>query len=154
MLYENQSVDCLTWNKIILQPKAHFKPSQPNTFVWQKVFFLIIDLSSQLRGATGFSFQQKGMLFYKTNFKNIVELSIKFNYCFKKNWAILGLFFFIFVFSIQLSVNVQYTFLPMTGLEQCTSGIRCNHSTNWASTTVQFHSFSIYKHEWWLLLIS
>ena len=75
-----------------------------------KVFFLIMDLSSQLRGATGFSFQQKGMLFYKTNFKNIVELSIKFNYCFKKNWAILGLFFFIFVFSIQLSVNVQYKF--------------------------------------------
>ena len=36
-------------------------------------------------------------------------------------WAIPGLFFFIFVFSIQLSVNVQYKFLPMTGFEPQTS---------------------------------
>ena len=29
-------------------------------------------------------------------------------------WAIPGHFFFIFVFSIQLTDNVQYKFLPMT----------------------------------------
>ena len=39
-------------------------------------------------------------------------------------------FFFIFVFSIQLAVNVQYKFLPMTGFEPWTSGIRSNLSTN------------------------
>ena len=31
--------------------------------------------------------------------------------------AIPSLFFFIFVFSKQLTVNVQYKFLPMTGFE-------------------------------------
>ena len=51
---------------------------------------------------------------------------------FKKNvfWAIPGLFLFIFVYSIQLAVNVQYKFLPMTEFEPRTSGIGRNHSTN------------------------
>ena len=41
-----------------------------------------------------------------------------------------GLFFFIFVFSIQLTENVQYKFLPVTGFEPLTSGIGSNRSTN------------------------
>ena len=50
------------------------------------------------------------------------------NFFFK--WAIPGLFFFIYVFSIQLTENVQYKFLPMTGFQLRTSGIGSNHSTN------------------------
>ena len=53
------------------------------------------------------------------------------------NGPILGLFFFIFVFSIQLTVNVQYKFMPMTGFEPQTSWIRSDCSTNWATTTAQ-----------------
>ena len=49
---------------------------------------------------------------------------------FFKKWAILGLFIFIFVFSIQLTVNVQYKLLPMTGFEPQTSGIGSDLSTN------------------------
>ena len=46
-----------------------------------------------------------------------------------------GLFFFIFVFSIQLTVNiVQFKFLSMTGFEPRTSGIRSDRSTNCATT--------------------
>ena len=53
------------------------------------------------------------------------------NFFFLKQWAIPGLFFFIFVFSIQLTVNnVQYNFLPMTGFEPRTFGIGSNRSTN------------------------
>ena len=47
-----------------------------------------------------------------------------------KKWAIPSLFFFIFVFSIQLTVNVLYNFLPMTGLNAWTSGDGSNRSTN------------------------
>ena len=50
-------------------------------------------------------------------------------------WAISGLFFFIFVFSIQLRVNVQFKFLLMTGFEPQTSGFGNDCSTNWATTT-------------------
>ena len=35
-----------------------------------------------------------------------------------------------FVFSMQLTVNVQYKFLPMTGFELRTSGIGRDRSTN------------------------
>ena len=52
-----------------------------------------------------------------------------------KKWAIHGLFFLISVFSIQFTVNIQYKFLPMTGFEPWTSGIRSDRSTNWATTT-------------------
>ena len=45
-----------------------------------------------------------------------------------------GLFFFIFVFSIQLTVNFQYNFSPTTGFEPRTSGFRSDRSTNWATT--------------------
>ena len=45
-------------------------------------------------------------------------------------WAIPGLFLFIFVSSIQLTVYVRYKFLPMTGFEQRTSGIGRDRSTN------------------------
>ena len=62
----------------------------------------------------------------------------KLDFFFKK-WAIPGLFFFIFVFSIQLTVNVQYNFLLMTGFEQQTSGNGSNRSTNWATTTAPSH---------------
>ena len=44
--------------------------------------------------------------------------------------AIPGLFFFIFVSSIQLTVNVKYNFLLMTGLELRTSKVRRDRSTN------------------------
>ena len=45
-------------------------------------------------------------------------------------------FFFIFFFSLQLTItNVLYKRLPMTGFELWTSGVRSNHSTNWATTT-------------------
>ena len=50
-------------------------------------------------------------------------------------WAIFGLFFFIFVFSIQLTLNVQYRFLPIHGFVLQTSGIRRDRFTNWATTT-------------------
>ena len=46
-------------------------------------------------------------------------------------------FFFISVFSIQLTINDQFNFLPMTGFEPRTSGIGSNHSTNWITTTAQ-----------------
>ena len=61
-------------------------------------------------------------------------MNILFLFLFK--WTISGLFF-LFVFSIQLTVNVQYNFLSMTGFELRTSGIGSNHSTNWATTTAQ-----------------
>ena len=48
--------------------------------------------------------------------------------------AIPGLFFFIFVFSIQLTVHTQYKVLPMTGFELQTSGIGSDRSTIWATT--------------------
>ena len=61
-------------------------------------------------------------------------MNILFLFLFK--WTISGLFC-LFVFSIQLTVNVQYNFLSMTGFELRTSGIGSNHSTNWATTTAQ-----------------
>ena len=57
-------------------------------------------------------------------------------------FAIPGLFFLIFVFSIQLIVNVQYNFLPMTGFEPRTSGIGSDYSTNWEPLpNTQKHSY-------------
>ena len=50
---------------------------------------------------------------------------------------------FIFVFSIQLTVNIQYIFLPMTGFERQTSGIGSDHSTNWATTTALQQLFTL-----------
>ena len=56
--------------------------------------------------------------------------------CFK--WAIPGFFFFIFVFSIQLTVNkCSKQIFPMTWFEPRTSGVETNCSTNWARITVQ-----------------
>ena len=45
-------------------------------------------------------------------------------------WANPGPFFFIFVFSIQFTENIQYKFLPMTGFELRTSGVGSDRSTN------------------------
>ena len=56
-----------------------------------------------------------------------------------------GLFFFIFVFSIQSTVNVQYNFLPMTGFELRTSGVGSKHSTNWAPTLYLLTVFTKYS---------
>ena len=50
---------------------------------------------------------------------------------FKKIRPLPASFFFIFVVSIQLTVNIQYNFLPMTGFELQTSEI----GNNWATTT-------------------
>ena len=58
---------------------------------------------------------------------------------YKKNffeWAIPGLFFFIFSFSIQLTF--LYIFLPMTGFKPRTSGDWSNHSANCATTTALY----------------
>ena len=68
------------------------------------------------------------------------------------------LFFFIFVFSIQLTVNVRYKFLPMTGFEPRTSGIGSDRSTNWATTTAKNYSYSPKRPsalsiEWSLLIL-
>ena len=52
-------------------------------------------------------------------------------------WANPGLFFSIYVFSMQLTLNVQYKFLTMTGFEQKTSRSRSDRSNNWATTTAQ-----------------
>ena len=54
---------------------------------------------------------------------------------FCKIWANPGLFYFIFIFSIQLAVNIQYIFLPMIGFKLRTFGVGSDHSTNWATTT-------------------
>ena len=48
---------------------------------------------------------------------------VKLFQIFLKNGPFSASFFFIFVFSILLTVNVQYKFLPMTGFEQQTSGL-------------------------------
>ena len=73
------------------------------------------------------------------------------------NWAIPGLFFFIFVFSVQLTVNIdQYKLLPMTGFETRTSGIRSDHSTNCATTTaILFYSSSLilFLNLWYFYLV-
>ena len=56
---------------------------------------------------------------------------------FVKKLAISGLFFFIFVFSIQLPINVQYKkCLPMTGFEPRPSRVESNRSTNLPTTTL------------------
>ena len=56
-----------------------------------------------------------------------------------KKWAVPGLFFFIFVFSIHSwqKTIVQYinNCLLMTGFELRTYGIGSNHCTNWSTTT-------------------
>ena len=50
-------------------------------------------------------------------------------------WAILGIFFFIFVFSIeQLVDKLVDKILPMTGFEPWISGVRSDHCTNRATT--------------------
>ena len=61
----------------------------------------------------------------------------------RKNWAIPGLFFIIFVFSTVTSNYVEYRILLMTGFEPRTSGIRGDHSANWATTTALFDSLDI-----------
>ena len=52
--------------------------------------------------------------------------------CFFK-WTISGLF----IFSIQLTVNVQYKFVPMFGFKPRTSRVGSYCPTNWATTTAQ-----------------
>ena len=80
------------------------------------------------------------------HFGPILKIFCNFIRVFLKKWAIPGLFFFIFVFSIQLTVNVQYKFLLMTGFKPQTSGIGSNRSTNWATTTRQVMSRCTFGH--------
>ena len=54
------------------------------------------------------------------------------------SWAILGLFFFIFVFSTVNSKFVQYNILPMIGFELRTSGIGRNRSASLATPLPHF----------------
>ena len=49
--------------------------------------------------------------------------------------------FFIYNFSIELTVTVQYNFLPMTGFKLQTSGIRSNHSPNWVELSLSSSSW-------------
>ena len=63
-------------------------------------------------------------------FRRYLQSEKFINHIFFKKWAIRGLFFFIFVFSVQLKVNVQYKFLLMPGFELRTSGIGIDRSTN------------------------
>ena len=73
----------------------------------------------------------------------LLNIAVVIFLIFFKKWAIPGLFFFIFVFSIQLTVNVEYKFLPMTGFEPQTSGIGSDRSTNWATTTTLIYLISV-----------
>ena len=63
-----------------------------------------------------------------------VNISYHLQFLYFLKWTIPGLFFFIFVVSIQLTVNAQCKFLPMTGFELWTSGIGSYRSTNCATT--------------------
>ena len=59
-----------------------------------------------------------------------------------KKWDIPGLFFFIFIFSIQLTINkCSIYILPMAGFELGSSGIVSDRSTNCATTTTLIGNF-------------
>ena len=65
------------------------------------------------------------------------EIIILFRYFFF-NGPLPAPFFFIFVFSTQLTVkNVQQT-LPMTGVEPRSSRIESDRSTNWATQPLPY----------------
>ena len=62
-------------------------------------------------------------------------------------WTLLNVWrplYYLF-FYWQLTVNVQYIMLPMTGFEPGTSGIGSDRSTNWATTTAHFIAL---QHMW------
>ena len=63
------------------------------------------------------------------------------------NWAIPGLFFFIFVLSgLQLTdIYNRKIFLPMSGFEPWISGIRSDRSANCATTLCLFSSKSTFS---------
>ena len=68
---------------------------------------------------------------------------VQFCHIFLKKGPFPASFSFIFVFSIQLTVNVQY-FLLMTGFEPRTSGIGSDSSANCVTTTAPLsYSLSI-----------
>ena len=79
--------------------------------------------------------QHTWQLFWKFLVNNL----LKKDYFFK--WAFRVLFFIIFVFSIQLNVNVKFKFLPMTGFKLRTSGIKSDLSANWPTITAQERLF-------------
>ena len=56
-----------------------------------------------------------------------------------------GLFYFIFVFSIQLTINILYNLLPMTRFKRRTSGVEHNRFTNWATTSALRYVISFLK---------
>ena len=82
--------------------------------------------------------------FFRDNFLGNVVISVTrlgyfWKICFFKNGPFPDSFSFIFVFSIQLSVNiVQYKFCWWLDLNPRTSGVRSDRSTNWATTTSLF----------------
>ena len=69
---------------------------------------------------------------------------------FYKKWAILGLFFFNFVFSIQL---IMIKTSPMTGFEQWTSGVGSDRFTNWATTTALINQSLQCSAKFWTLFV-
>ena len=65
-------------------------------------------------------------------------------------WGIPGLFLFIFIFSIQLTIEIQYNLFLMTGFEPLPSGVRSNRSTNWATLTPGKGNWKGILHGIWL----
>ena len=110
--------------KILLSKLTRSQHSDAEDFLW-----LLFPIAKQF---------WKSKLFHE--FQSVYVTSRSKIYFFKK-WAIPGLFFFIFFFSILLTVNVQYKMLPMTRFELGTSVFGSNCSTNWATTTTPFNSF-------------
>ena len=79
-------------------------------------------------------FKNSHLALYAMHFKLLDNVDGQAIQCFLKR-AIPGLFLFIFVFSIQLTLNIMCKFLLMTEVEPRTSGIGSNRFTNWATTT-------------------
>ena len=75
-----------------------------------------------------------GSLFRMFNFENVFGFSFLTFFLFSKVRS--RHLFFIFVFSIQLTVHIQHKFLPITGLEPRTSRVGSDRSTNWATNDV------------------
>ena len=69
-----------------------------------------------------------------------------------KKWAILSLFFFIFVFSTVNSKHADNKISPMTGFKLRTSGIGSHRSAYWTTTTVNIFRF-VYRTETVSLLL-
>ena len=82
----------------------------------------------------------------KAQFK-LDESKVLHNFIFL-NWSIPCLFFFNFVLSIHILIQLKV--LPMTGFEPKISGVERQRFNNWATTTTRFDLFKFHKnfHYW------